>query len=480
MRKLKSHHSLFFFSVPIFCLATLPRLLSWGRFLDGQIYASIARNLANGLGSFWKPYYTDDSFPVFFEHPPLGLYLQSLAFRIFGDVYCLEAVYGFFLGLMTLVLIALIWRVIRTQDDSLPHAWLPVLFFSVFPIISWMTPNNMLENTLTVFVLTGAFLLFLAVRQEKLGRGILFSALAGLALVGAFLTKGFPGLFPLALPLCVWLVFRKSSFMRMVVLTAVPLLTAGICLGVTLATNPNAMHFFRTYLDSQVVRSLSGGRETAARWSLAAKWLNESLVPWALGLIIWGWKRGRLQIRNNHALMFTLLVGLCGSLPLLLSPKQMGWYLAPSMPFFAMAYAALFGAPSQKMESALDARKRSVGVVLIISGILFAGAVTGMLVEKGKVSRNREFYQDFVIHPAPIPERIQLSAMPESLRKNYGLLADLQRHLKVSLTSTQGLEYAIAPKEMAADSTVFRDYHVIHPDRPEKYVLLRKVEHPIE
>lgn len=75
---------LWMFSAALFLVIVLPRLLGYGLFLDGLIYSSIARNLSESVGSLWKPYYTDTSFPVFYEHPPFGLYVQSLFFRIFG------------------------------------------------------------------------------------------------------------------------------------------------------------------------------------------------------------------------------------------------------------------------------------------------------------------------------------------------------------------------------------------------------------
>src|SRR4051812_22549428 len=65
--------------------AIMPRLAQRGMFVDGLTYASIARNLAEGRGSFWSPSYTATIYPEFHEHPPLGLWLQSLWFRVLGD-----------------------------------------------------------------------------------------------------------------------------------------------------------------------------------------------------------------------------------------------------------------------------------------------------------------------------------------------------------------------------------------------------------
>jgi 4-amino-4-deoxy-L-arabinose transferase-like glycosyltransferase len=77
---------LLFFSVSVYLICTLPRLLSYGMFRDGLTYSSIARNMAEGVGAFWSPYYTATLYPQFYEHPPFAFWLQSLAFRVFGEI----------------------------------------------------------------------------------------------------------------------------------------------------------------------------------------------------------------------------------------------------------------------------------------------------------------------------------------------------------------------------------------------------------
>ena len=74
--------------------AVLPRLAHRGMFLDGITYASIARNLAEGRGRFWEPFYTATIYPAFHEHPPLAFWLQSLWFRALGDHLFVERAYS--------------------------------------------------------------------------------------------------------------------------------------------------------------------------------------------------------------------------------------------------------------------------------------------------------------------------------------------------------------------------------------------------
>ena len=82
-----------FLTIAVFAAATLPRLAQRGMFVDGVTYASIARNLAEGRGTFWTPFYTDTLYPQFHQHPALGLWLQSLWFRALGDHLIVERAY---------------------------------------------------------------------------------------------------------------------------------------------------------------------------------------------------------------------------------------------------------------------------------------------------------------------------------------------------------------------------------------------------
>ncbi len=44
------------FTISVFIIAILPSLIRDGMFIDGIQYAAVSKNLANGLGTFWAPY----------------------------------------------------------------------------------------------------------------------------------------------------------------------------------------------------------------------------------------------------------------------------------------------------------------------------------------------------------------------------------------------------------------------------------------
>ena len=159
-------HALVFLVISLYCLLVLPRMLSYGMFVDGVIYASIARNMAENYGSFWQPYYTATVYPTFYEHPPLGFWLQSWAYRLCGDSVYVEAWWGFCVGTLILLGLAGIWRCLTPQGYALAGTWFPLVLFIVTPMTSWAFANNMLENTMTFFILLSVLLCLLSLKNS--------------------------------------------------------------------------------------------------------------------------------------------------------------------------------------------------------------------------------------------------------------------------------------------------------------------------
>ena len=146
----------------------LPVLLSEGTFLDGLIYAVLARNLAMGLGSFWAPHYSLTVHDQWFEHPPLGLNIESLFYRVLGDGIWVEHVHSLATALVCGLLIVVLWNQVVGEDRRLRRlGWLPVLFWLLNPQVTWAYANNMLENTMSIFTLAAVIMLLRGCRASR-------------------------------------------------------------------------------------------------------------------------------------------------------------------------------------------------------------------------------------------------------------------------------------------------------------------------
>jgi len=116
----------------IFMLIICHSWLSDGMFMDGTIYATISRNLANGSGTFWQPHLTDTIYPVFIEHPPLAFGLEAILFKVFGDSRFVERFYSLLTIFITGIIIVSIWKLILKKSST---GWLPVLFWITMPTV---------------------------------------------------------------------------------------------------------------------------------------------------------------------------------------------------------------------------------------------------------------------------------------------------------------------------------------------------------
>jgi 4-amino-4-deoxy-L-arabinose transferase-like glycosyltransferase len=257
----RGHAAMWFLTVAGLAVAFLPRLTHRGMFFDGVTYAAISRNLAIGRGTFWDPHYTETLHPHFHEHPPLGLWLPSLGFRLLGDHLYVEGLYDALCALLMVALIVVIWKrtsSVRLKPDTTGVAtenWLPVLLWIVPPVASWTIVGNLFETTLMVFT-TAAVLMIVRAVQAEGWRAVGWAAASGLAVAAAFMTKGPVALFPIVTPGVLW-IWGRCERSRAFGLGCVQWGTLTLVLAALLA-NDAARGSFAAYLEHQLNPALSG------------------------------------------------------------------------------------------------------------------------------------------------------------------------------------------------------------------------------
>ena len=313
-------YALVFLVISLYCLLVLPRMLSYGMFMDGVVYASIARNMAENYGSFWQPYYTATVSPTFYEHPPLGFWLQSWAYRLCGDSVYVEAWWGFGVGILILLVLASIWRCLTPQGYALTGTWFPIMLFIVTPMTSWAVANNMLETTMTFFILLAVLLCLLSLDNPIIFFSCLYGILSGLSMFCAILIKGPVALFPLAIPLLAMMHDAKKIKMSTTVI--VLLMTLMVSFGLMFSTSTASVHFFKRYVSQQVLASVTGAPETStSRFNVLTVVGRESLVPLLVGgtlaAIIYRLRQTAISSIHSRLFLSYLGIALAGSLPIL-------------------------------------------------------------------------------------------------------------------------------------------------------------------
>ncbi len=323
--------------IGLFLILVSKSLLTEGMFLDGVTYACISRNMAIGLGTFWNPHYTQTIGNVFHSHPPLAFGLESLFFKAFGDHWWVEKLYSALTFVVSGVLIAAIWK--RTTNRPC-MAWLPLLFWSVIPIVFWCATNNMLENTMTVFVLLSVWLMILSyLKNNKIW--LLFSAFT---LLLAFLSKGFTGLFPLVFPILYCAFDQKRKWIQGPIDSLILLVAVAVFTGIMFLVCPGSFGYIKDYIRLQVIGGGLHEATASSRFYIVFALLQQLFVTCALALVLVICKTKSkvnskiFEFPPDKAWFYVFLImGLVGVLPIMVSMKQRDFYMLAALPFFALA-----------------------------------------------------------------------------------------------------------------------------------------------
>ena len=323
--------------IGLFLILVSKNLLTEGMFLDGVTYACISRNMACGLGSFWSPSYTQTIGHVFHSHPPLAFGLEALFFKVLGDHWWVEKLYSVLAFLFTGLLIALIWK--RTTNN-LRWAWLPLLFWIAMPLVSWSATNNLLENTMSVFVLLSVYLMIVGYQRNHK----IWLFLSAFTLLLAFLSKGFTGLFPLVFPILYCAFDQKRKWIQGPIDSLILLVAVAVFAGIMFLVCPGSFGYIKDYIRLQVIVGGLYEATASSRFYIVFTLLQQLLIPYviAMALVIC---KARSKV-NSKVFEFPpdkgwfysfLILGLLGVLPIMVSVKQRDFYMLAALPFFALA-----------------------------------------------------------------------------------------------------------------------------------------------
>ena len=323
--------------IGLFLILVSNSLLTEGMFFDGVTYASISRNMAEGQGTFWNPHYTQTLYPEFRQHPPLALGLEALAFKAFGDHLWVEKAYSILVFLLSGLMIALIWR--RTTNN-IRWAWLPLLFWLSMPLVTWCATNNMLENTMSVFVLLSVYLMIVGYQRNHK----IWLILSALALLLAFLSKGFTGLFPLVFPILYCAFDQKRRWIQGPIDSLILLVSLAAFAGVMFLVCPGSFTYLKEYVQLQVIGGGLHEATVSSRFYIVLSLLQQLIIPCVITIILVICKvknktnRKVFEFPPDKAWFYIFLfLGLLGVLPIMVSVKQRDFYMLAALPFFALA-----------------------------------------------------------------------------------------------------------------------------------------------
>ncbi len=424
------------FTAAVFVALILPTSLQDGMFMDGLIYASVSHNLSQGIGSPWFLKFSDTYWSLYSEQLPLFFWIQSFFYKILGSSIYTERIFCFIMAIISAFNISLIWKTIHPSDIAVKkHEWLPILFWIITPVSFWTFTHNVQEVLMTVFATASVyFILKGLIKKQQIIVNIL---LGGLFIFLCSFCKGFQGLFPLVAVFIYWMIFRNFSFLKNIIYSTI-LISVPAFIYLFLFLNETSFESISNFANNRLVRTFTNPAATTTdnRFKLIIRLFNE-LIPCMIvsGLIfLWTKKHIKEQIIQPDWKYFSffILLGLSGSLPLIVTLEQRGFYLATSLPFFALGFACLiqpyFSSISKTIKVGRPIFKwsKKISIVLFLTVIIFS------FLQVGKTKRDHDRLHDVYAIGEKLPRFSKIDVLPIVIH-DYAFGAYLVRHYNISL-----------------------------------------------
>lgn len=447
----------YLFAVGVFLIIVSQDLFSNGMFLDGLIYSTVSKNLANGIGTFWNPHFTATCLPEFHEQPPLAFGIQSIFYSILGESRFIDRMYSILTVVIVGYVILKIW-----STSGYKYGWFPLFLWLITPTVFWTCSNNLLENTLTIF--TSLSILFYLKSQER--KNYFFIFLSGFMLTLGFLTKGFVAFFPWTFPFLFWLFLRQKSFGRMVIdsvgvfiFTLAPLL-------ILILFFPVARLSLHKYIDNQVINSLKNVITVDSRFDIIKRMFDELIPAAGLCILFLVWGRIRkfsviLVKENSKKAMVFILLGLTGVLPIMISMKQSGFYILPVYPFFAIGAGILLYPIIDFLIIKMNYKSKGFLFFKWIGYGLFCTGIILSLYFSDQYSRDRDKIKDTYMILPEIPSGSIININPD-IYEDWSLHGYFNRFKNISLDPdlNNKREYLLIKNENYSD-TLDRNYKIV-------------------
>lgn len=469
-------HQVYFllFVCALFLAIVSPMLLSDGMFMDGIYYATIARNWAEGLGTFWKPRFTDTLGNPFYDHPPLVFFLEGIFFKVMGDHYWVERIYSV---LTHFVMGFLLWKIWINVSEKKYHKlfWVPLLFWISIGKVTWSACNNLLENTLMLFTSLSILYLIKAVKNNK----PYLHLIAGAALFLGFLAKGFVTFFPLGFLFFYWLFNKKYSFLRL--LKEYIYLLAGLLLPFTFLYFfiPEGIEAIENYIRIQVVNSLENVQTVDSRFFILRKFFQESLIMIGITIVLHMLNRiyfkHKLDFKKEQkTIIFTLVcVVFSGILPILISLKQSTFYINPVFPIAALI-AGLIAVPIIfYLLERIKWKSKGFSFFKVLSLLFGVISIVLVLLPANEVRRDKKRLSDIRAIIEEVGERNTIFLSPE-ISQEWSLHAYFYRYGHLSLHGENPEKYTYMISGKGAQIDIPEGFKIYRNDLNELDLYIRK------
>lgn len=411
--------------------------------MDGVQYAAVSRNLAMGIGNFWFPVLSENSvggLDTFHEHPPLGFFIQSFFFKVFGlhNIYP-ERIYALVVLVLTIVLIKRIWEKLFMANEPLINMWwLPVFLWCLCPVAGIVINYNLLEGTLTVFSLLSVYLFLQPLVSGSNKMNFVWVTTGALSVFLAFMVKGVPGLFTAVFFVCASLAgYYKSAWTSVRYTLYIALVLSLFFL--LLYVDADSRESLSIWFHQRMVHRILNAPTTENRFHVVWGFFQETLVTWLVFFAVLLFKRSRWNGQQsppsfNKAAMAFALTGAAGVIPLTFTYVQRNFYFAPAIPFFTLA-VSVFSADSIQLLTQKIFEKRKVWLAVKTLSMLSFLVFLIVSVYLFKSPRgHEEILEDVYAIRNYVPAKSSLKVTDQLMWDNWTLRCYMVRYNDVSFT----------------------------------------------
>lgn len=451
------------FTISAILILTISQLIQDGVFMDGMLYISVAKNLADGLGTFWEPHFSKTIMTVFREQPPLYFGLLASFYKIFGTSMYVERLFCFVCFAFTLFYIHKIWRSLFFDDkQSMKNSWLPILFFATIPICFWSYAHHVEETVMALFATMSVYYLSEALfLKEKVIINIL---IAGICIFLSSLTKGVQGLFPITGVFFFWALSKQISFKKNIIYSILLVGTPFLIYALLILFNNHIYDVYKLYFENRLGKAFNSTvhNTTDNRFEIVIRLFTELIPMFILMLIIYLFQRKNIseeneQKNNRIKIYWLLLIGFSGSLPLISTLEQRGFYLLTSLPLFALAGAIAVSGRMKQLIEKINSSGNFLKYSRWITISIFLFSVLFTISKVGETKRDKELLSDIYSFGKFIP-RGEIVSIPLEMWNDWNLQTYSVRYNYISLDGISGSKHKYLlirknlPKSLVPDS----------------------------
>jgi len=449
--------------------------------MDGMLYISVSKNQADGMGTFWEPHFSKTSMTIFREQPPLYFGLLSAFYKFFGSSMYVERLFCFICFVLTLVYIHKIWKsFFRNDPNASQHSWLPILFFTTIPVCFWSYANHVEETVMALFATMSIFYLSKALFERE--RMVFYIFLAGVCAFLSSLTKGVQGLFPITGVFFYWLLKKDFSFKQNIIYSTVLVGTPAIIYILLIVINPHIYDVFRLYFENRLGIAFYGTEHntTTNRFEIVIRLITELIPMFGLMLIAFLVDKKINKEKTNRPkhtieIIWLVLIGLSGSLPLMVTLEQRGFYLLTALPLFALAGAIGVVRPIANLIQKINSENIGFKYFKRITLFLVVFSIFYTLLSFGKTKRNKEMLKDVYAFGEIIP-RGEIVGIPIQMQHEWHFKTYMVRYNYISLDESGTLNKYFAIKKDLPKELVPPEYepYPIKTEDLDLYILKKK------